>query len=88
MLHINGLYNFVLLAILACHSLFRIYSSRTSSDRVTPVPIPNTEVKPISADGSPLGESRSVRELCILNLMLRQADTPNTYIACKRRIKN
>jgi len=24
------------------------------SDRVTPVPIPNTEVKPVSADGIPI----------------------------------
>jgi hypothetical protein len=31
-----------------------------SSDRDTPDPIPNSAVKPISADGSPMGKSKSV----------------------------
>ena len=44
----------------------RVHNVGTSSNRDTPDPISNSEVKPVSADDSPLGESRSVPALCTL----------------------
>ena len=44
----------------------RVYNVGTSGNRVTPDTISNSVVKPVSADDSLLGESRSVPALCTL----------------------
>ena len=52
-----------------CYNRFRCQGnlqeySGDYGERVSPVPIPNTEVKPFSADGTWLGEPMAARSAC------------------------